>query len=206
MLKAYRINEISFDDIEVVDFQKNRKLMITVNLLSFVFFILFYILFDFYSRAVGINTTGDLLYHIKILRILPLTANVIFIAGLLLMMSIHELIHGFFFYIYTGEKPLLGFKSIYAYAASPGWYIRKNYFQIITLSPVILMTAAGLILMPFIPRGYSSMILLLAAVNAAGSICDIWISIVLARKPDETYVNDSGISARICCNRISVNN
>jgi len=74
------------------------------------------------------------------------------------------------------------------------------------LSPVILMTAAGLIFIPFMSSGYSSMLLIIVAVNAAGSICDIWISIVLALKPDETYVNDSGISAKICCNRISVKN
>jgi len=199
-MKVLRASDTSFLHTDIIDFQKNRKFAIIINILSFIFLVIFYILFDLITRAAGINTTGDFLYHFKSLRYLPFTANIIFLAGLVIILSVHELIHGFFFFLFTKEKPLIGFKSVYAYAASPDWYIRKKYFLIITLSPIIIMTITGFVLMLVVPAGYSSMIFLLVTVNAAGSIGDIWVSIILSRKPSETYVNDTGLSAKISYN------
>ena len=199
-MKAFKDNNITFNHVVEIDFQKNKKLSIIINILSLFIFVVFYYLFDLIARAAGINPTSDLFYYFKSLSRLPVTANFIFLGGLLIILSLHELILGLFFYIYTGEKPVIGFKSVYAYAGAPEWYIKKKYFQVITLSPVVLMTITGFVLMLVLPPGYASVIFLLVSANAAGSIGDIWVSIVLSTKPEETYIIDSGLSSKICHN------
>jgi len=197
-MKAIRKSEASFSHSIDVDFQKNKKLMITINALSFVLFVVFYIIFYNLLFLAGVFNSPDIYFIFKSFRTLQISGSIIFLAGLLGILLIHELIHGFFFYWFTGEKPVIGFKSIYAYAGSPGWFIKKNYFQIVTLSPLIIMTLTGFILLSYIPFPYSSMLFLLVTANAAGSIGDIWMSLLLLRQPEGTYVNDSGISATIC--------
>jgi hypothetical protein len=130
---------------------------------------------------------------------LPLTGSIAFILALLLVMVIHELIHGFFFYLFTGAKPVIGFKSVYAYAGAPDWYIKKKYFIVITLSPLVLISSAGFLLLYLLNPPYSSIVFLVMTANAAGCAGDIWMSILLSRKPTETYINDTGVSSVICC-------
>jgi hypothetical protein len=196
-MKAIRKKDITFSNSYEVDFQKNKKLFFGINALSILFFLFFYLLFDFVAQLLGLYKTSDYYFHFKNLGFLPISANLIFLAGLVIILTVHELIHGFFFYLFTKERPVLGFKSVYAYAGAPDWYIKKNYFQVITLSPLIFISIAGLILMSVLPAGYLSMVFILATVNAAGSIGDLYMSTILLTKPVDTYINDSGISAVI---------
>jgi hypothetical protein len=197
-MKAIPVSQISFNTREEVDFQKNKKLLIGINALSFLLFIIFYIFFYYISLYTGIIRSDNIYYFFRSLGYLHITGSIIFLLLLMVMLIFHELIHGFFFYIFTGSRPVIGFKSVYAFAGAPDWYIKKNYFLVITLSPLIVITITGFILISILSQPYLSIVFLLMTANAAGCAGDIWMSLLLMGKPPATYVNDSGVASFIC--------
>jgi hypothetical protein len=113
---------------------------------------------------------------------------VLIVLGIIL----HELIHGFFFWRYTGERPRLGFKGAYAFAGAPDWYLPRNQFFLTTIAPFVMMTSAGLIFILFGSFIVVISSLLIITINAAGSIGDFYIAIKLLQAPETTLCNDSG--------------
>ena len=64
---------------------------------------------------------------------------------------LHEAVHGLFFWLYTRDRPRFGFKGWYLYASAPGWYLSRNRFLVVGLSPLVTMTAAALGLAMVVP-------------------------------------------------------
>ncbi len=201
VMKAVEKSQVNFLYNETIDFSNNKKLALTVNLLGILSFPLIYVILFYLLKILTGSSSDNLLYYWKSFSKLPLISSVIFIAILLLLLVIHEFIHAVFFYLFTGEKPIYGFKGIYGYAGSPNWYLKKSYYLIVSLSPFIIISISGLIFLLLIPAEYSSIIVLLLTTHAAGCIGDIWVSIKLIRKPKKTYINDSGISLVISHNK-----
>jgi predicted metal-dependent HD superfamily phosphohydrolase len=114
------------------------------------------------------------------------------LAGLFVVLILHELLHGLFFWIYTGERPGFGFRVVYAYASAPDWYIPRDRFFVAGLAPVTIITIAGLILLPLVPDSLVAELLLLVAFNAAASVGDLAAVGWLLAKPDTTLVRDIG--------------
>jgi hypothetical protein len=109
-----------------------------------------------------------------------------------LMIVVHELIHGLFFWLFTRERPTFGFKGAYAYAAAPDWYMPRNQYAIVGLAPLVLMTLAGLVLLPVIPVWAIPALLFVVVTNAAGAVGDIAVVGWLLLQPRATLVNDIG--------------
>jgi hypothetical protein len=114
-----------------------------------------------------------------------------------LMVLLHEGIHGLFFWVYTGERPKFGLKLLYAYASAPDWYIRRNPFMWVGLSPLILISLSGVLLIPWIPVGWIPALILFLTINAAGSMGDAFIILKLLSQPDDALIQDLGDSFTI---------
>jgi predicted metal-dependent HD superfamily phosphohydrolase len=114
------------------------------------------------------------------------------LVGLFAVLIGHELLHGLFFWIYTGERPEFGFKVVYAYASAPDWYIPRDKFLVVGLAPVAIITLAGLILLPLIPYAYVAELLLLVSFNAGASVGDMVAVGWLLSRPKTGMVRDSG--------------
>ena len=192
-MKAVNKADANFNNRIVLDFHKNIKLLIVVNFLCVISVLFFYTLFYYLLKLLGLNSSTDILFYIQAFDNLPSLNKYIFYVLILITAIIHELIHGLFFYIFTGDRPKIGFKSIYAYAGAPDWYIHKNKFFIISLSPLVIITILAIIILSVIPDSYFSIVFLLFTLNAGGSLGDIWVCIKLLNKPKDTYINDKGI-------------
>jgi hypothetical protein len=116
------------------------------------------------------------------------------LAALVAVLLLHELVHGAFFWISTRSQPRFGLKLTYAFAAAPDWYIPRNPYLVIGLAPVVLITLAGILLLPFIPPALVLPCVLALALNASGSVGDAYIIGCLIRRPPSTLVNDHGDS------------
>ncbi|MFC4436403.1 MULTISPECIES: DUF3267 domain-containing protein [Natrialbaceae] len=102
-----------------------------------------------------------------------------FAALLLAAVVPHELIHGAAMSRYGG-RPRYGagvayFVLPYAYATSDEAYTR-NQLLVILLAPLVLISLVGLVIMVVVP---SSWLLVPLAANAAGSVGDVWMAILL---------------------------
>jgi hypothetical protein len=115
------------------------------------------------------------------------------LAALVLMVLIHEAVHGFFFWLFTSRRPLFGFKIYYAYAAAPpGTYLTRAAYSVVGAAPLVLLTAAGVLLLPVVPLWLLPTLYFFLVGNASGSIGDIMILIWLLRMPSSTLIEDLG--------------
>ncbi len=113
---------------------------------------------------------------------------VAFISVLLL----HELVHGACFWLITRSRPRFGLQLAYAYAAAPDWFIPRDPYLIVGLAPIILISLLGVALLPWLPAVLSPPWIFALAVNASGSVGDVYIIGWLLARPASALVNDHG--------------
>ena len=122
-------------------------------------------------------------------------ANILIILGVsFVVIFVHELIHGVFFWIYTRDRPIFAYKILYAFAAAPEWFIPKTNFIVIGLSPAILITVLALFLIMITPSSMVKIVSLAGAINFAGSTGDFAVVIWTLTLPKSCLVKDSGDS------------
>lgn len=106
------------------------------------------------------------------------------------VLVVHEGVHGVFFWLFTRDRPRFGYKGWYLYASAPGWYLSRNRFLIVGLSPLISMTAAAIGLTMVLPPVAAAVVLVGAAFNVAGSVGDLYMCARLLAVPSSGVVED----------------
>ena len=104
----------------------------------------------------------------------------------------HELVHGAFFWVYSRSRPRFGFRGGYAYAAAPGWFFPRRQYLVIALTPLVLLSFLGMILVAVVPIGALAAILFGMIVNAAGAVGDMWIVLKVIRERRIILIEDLG--------------
>ncbi len=136
---------------------------------------------DFTGLGFTITGLGSLLL------LLGLTLLAIF--GVILL---HELVHGVFIWWFTGSRPRFGVGAGYAYAAAPDWYFPRWQHLIIAIAPLLLISGAGLALLPFLPASAFIYLFVALMMNAVGSVGDLAMMGWLLLKPPYALVRDTG--------------
>jgi hypothetical protein len=129
------------------------------------------------------RNTSDAMLFVGVLALALLLAPVI-------VFVLHEAVHGLFFWLCTRDRPRFGFKGWYLYASAPGWYLSRNRFLVVGLSPVVTITAAALGLAMVVPPDAAAVVLVAAALNAAGSLGDLYMCARLLAVPASGVVED----------------
>jgi hypothetical protein len=120
-------------------------------------------------------------------------ANLLLWLGAILgVIILHELVHGFFLWLITQERPVFGYSWYYAYAGAPDWYLPRAPYIIVALAPLVAISLVGVALLPFVP-GTAVIVLLLALItNAAGAVGDIFVTIWVLWQPTDVLIRDTG--------------
>jgi hypothetical protein len=175
---------------------KNRKLWLLLNLLSipwccfcFAFFLIMANLLRPLSPQ-GFPVT----FASGLTGFLFLVAGIVL--TIILPLILHELVHGFFYWLFTKARPIFGFNGWYAYAAAPGWYLPRSQFLVVGMAPLIILSLLGLALLPFVPWIVLPSLVWGLILNASGSIGDLYMVLRLALAPAGVVVEDrkDGIS------------
>jgi putative zincin peptidase len=111
---------------------------------------------------------------------------------MIVVVLIHEFIHGVFFWLFTGDQPKFGIGPGYAYASAPKWYIPRGRYVVIGLSPLVLISLIGIVLIALVNDIALIPILFSMTINAAGAAGDMWMIYRILREPREILVNDMG--------------
>lgn len=109
-----------------------------------------------------------------------------------LVVLLHELCHALFFWLFSRERPHIGFNLLYAYAAAPDWYFTRRQFVLIGLAPVLLLTLVGFIALPWVSVVTTAHLVLALTVNAAGAIGDCIVVIWALGQPAHIMLRDEG--------------
>ena len=168
-----------------INLKKDKRLTIVLNIVAlFIFIISFYMLsiFGAVVRTGTMNFSGSG----------SVGALIILIGLTVFILIIHELIHGFFFWIFSRSRPVFALRPLYAYAGAPGWYFPKRQYAIIALGPLLIIGAVGLLLIVLVPASWLLMIALLVALNTGGAVGDFFVFIRLLKCSPTSFVNDTG--------------
>lgn len=114
------------------------------------------------------------------------------VISLIIVLLLHEMVHGFFFWTATKTRPIFGLQLSYAYAAAPDWFIPSTIYLWIGIAPFLLLDLLGVFFLIVSPVGLILYIAAALAMNTAGSIGDLWILFTLLRQPAGCLVNDRG--------------
>jgi hypothetical protein len=174
-----------------IDLAKNRLLAVLLNIAGLGFFIPFGWLFIRLAQLLRPDfspSRGNMENLVIALGIL---------AAFIVVLVLHELVHGLLFWIITGDRPLFGLRLAYAYAAAPGWYIPRNPYLAVGLAPLTLITLLGILLIPLVPEIALPSLVFALVTNAAGAIGDIAIVVWLLTQPDNVLIRDCGDAIKI---------
>ncbi len=175
-----------------VDLSKNKGLLLGLSLGSVALFLVFGLLF--LGAAVilvpHLPSSGRLALDIP--GLLAILAGALAIS--VLVAVLHELTHALFFWLFTHEWPVFGFKGVYAYAAAPKWYIPRLPFLVVGLAPLLLLTLLGLALLHTLPLDLIPAVLFALTINAAGAIGDLYLVFRLLYTPAACLIRDEGNS------------
>lgn len=126
---------------------------------------------------------------------LPFQLIVGAIIAAVLIMLIHELVHGVFFWRFAGQRPTFGIKGLYVYvAAPPKVYFPRNQYLVVGIAPLVLLTLVGLVVIVIVPVAVVPVITLFIAFNAAGAAGDLQIFAWLLSYSSDTLMQDIGTS------------
>lgn len=116
-----------------------------------------------------------------------------YVIALVLVLLTHELVHGVFYWRFTGKCPTLGIKGVGIYVAAPSevYFPRKQYL-VVGIAPLVLLTLAGLLLVIIVPVVVVPTLILFVAFNAAGSAGDLLMVVWLLSYSPDTFMQDDG--------------
>ena len=175
-LKSY--NKLPDDYILSYDLNmKNKGLFIWLNVLSVIILIPFLIAYIIYIQA----TSFTLIFDIQ--------GYSLTLAGLVLMIIIHELIHGIFFKMGTREKVSYKFHG-WAFSASvKGIYF---YYLLVGLAPFVILSPIFILLMFIFPT-YSAALYFILALHTSACVGDFYVIYKLLKYPEDSLIHDYGI-------------
>ena len=168
---------------------KNKKLMIFMNLIGLVLLIFSIWFFSWLVALLRDGSSTSITFEFSSIPSF-LIAVFQLILTIVLVLVFHEAIHAFFFWIFSGEKPKVGFKGSYAFAAMPGWYFPRNQYLLIGIAPLLVVSIIGVLLMVVVPESMLNMVLVALVLNTSGAIGDLIVVVWLLAKPRHTYALD----------------
>jgi hypothetical protein len=100
---------------------------------------------------------------------------------------LHEVLHGAALRL-MGFRPRLSFAYGYLFATmSNGEYLTRRQYVIMALTPLIVITAAGAVMLIFIPVSFGQWLLIALLLNAAASIGDLAVTRRALAEPRNAY-------------------
>lgn len=187
MVSSTRILPDGYRRTGEIHLAKNKGLAILINLAAiFVFVPCLILLGSFLRWARPEPTTGTRTFSLGIAGIAGLFVSVV------LIILLHELIHGFFFWAFTRSKPVFAVRPLYVYAAAPDWFIPARYYWIVGLAPLVLIGMIGLLSILVASAIWTPLLVFLVALNTAGAVGDIYIVARLLRLAPGSLVQDAG--------------
>jgi uncharacterized membrane protein YhdT len=188
LLRATNVRPENAVLVYSLDLKRNKGVMWGMNLASLPLLFLFGWLFVAYVRLIrpGILAEGISFSFNPIYVVISL------VGVFAVMIVVHELFHGLFFWIFTRRRPKFGLRGWYAFASAPGWYFPPRQYLVVGLAPFVALSVIGMVLLAVLPAGAIVLTLFAVILNAASSVGDLWIifRLLLERRP--VVVEDEG--------------
>ncbi len=174
----------------VAEIRLTRSLAVQLTLVASMGFFLFVPLFAAaYERLTGRTLAAT---EFGVLSPVEFVSGLVVVFGLMVAVTLaHELLHGVVMSRYGGTPAYgLGVTHValpYAYAESMGTSYTRNQALIVLLAPLVVISVVGFALLLAFPTPW---LLVPLAANAAGSVGDVWMALVLLQYPPSVRVDE----------------
>lgn len=168
-----------------INLKKDLKLAIILNVVALIVFVVVFILLSSSIVLVRpeVRNFSENVTVLKVLGVLGLTV---------VILVVHEIIHGVFFWLFSRSKPVFALRPLYAFAGAPNWFFPKRQYAITALAPLVVIGAVGLLLLLLAPISWLFMVIFLVALNTGGASGDIFVFMRLLQLPASSFANDTG--------------
>ena len=197
MMKASQTLPQGYREHGRISLKKNKPLLLWLNVLAVPWFLLCALFFGVMTsllRPLNFAILGSAFPLETPLgavgAIAALFATVVI--TLYVVLILHELTHGLFFWLFTKSRPAFGFKGWYAYAAAPGWYLPRAQFLVVVGAPLTLLSLLGEALLLLVPWAVVPWVLWGLIVNAGAAIGDLYLIACLMLAPRAAVIEDRG--------------
>lgn len=178
-----------YREIYSVDLQKNKKIALLVNGISLLIgaalilvghmLVPFWTLFDM-SQGLGP-------YSMRFGALM---------AGLVLYMVLHELVHGITMKHFGTKKVKYGFTGLYAFAGSEDYYPKKPYITI-ALAPIVVWGIVLAVVNLLIPAQWFWVVYFIQVSNISGAAGDLYVTWKFSQMPADILVRDYGVGMTV---------
>ena len=188
-MKAVRSLPEGYQEIFLIDLQKDKKTALKVNLLAILIAACLAVPMHF---LVPISTVfrmsgGLWAYSVRFIALLLL---------LPLYIVLHELVHGVAMKLCGTKKVRYGFTGLYAFAASDDFY-DKNAYIFIALAPIVLWGIVLAVVSLLVPVEWFWVIYFVQITNLSGAAGDLFVTIRFSRLPKDILVRDYGVGMKV---------
>jgi len=182
----------NYRPVVAIDLAKDRRMLLWMNLAAVIAWFLSAWLFLLAAHRLrpGGTAVSLRLPEAGISSIPSVVLGLLLIFAL--MIVLHEGAHGLIFWMFTRSRPVFALRGYYAYAAAPGWYLLRDQYLVVALAPLLLLDAAALGALLFVPPGWIPPLLVFTASNTAGSLADIYVAARVTLHPRQALVHDEG--------------
>ena len=184
MLRPAQTLPENYSKSSEINLSAHKGQLILLNIIGLILFGISFVLLT--SLCINIHPELQTGFDITI-------KSVLLLIGLsVIMMLVHEAIHGFFFWRFTHARPVFAMRLTYAYAAAPDWFIPAHQYWIVGLSPLIIIGMVCVLIIVIAPANWALPAAFLAALNTGGAIGDLWITFRLSQEIPGALAQDTG--------------
>lgn len=172
-----------------LDLQKDKKLALLVNGLSFAIATVLIVAMHLY-RPVW------LLFDMEEGLGAYFTRFFVLLVMLAAYMVLHELVHGAAMKLCGTKSVHFGFTGLYAYAGSDDYYDKSSYI-FVALAPIVVWGVVLAVVNVFVDGPWFWTIYVVQICNLSGAAGDLFVTVKLARLPKDVLVHDVGVSMTV---------
>jgi len=165
-----------------------KKVSLLLNAATVVLFVVAYPLFIALASALRPGFVARVASRLSFdpVRMLEM------VAAILAFFAVHEMIHGAILWFFTRERPILRVSLRGACVEVATSYLPRNALLVTSLTPVCLLSLAGVGFLLLVPPELLSLLVLLLAANAGGSAADLAGSFFVSLFPASAYLSTRG--------------
>ncbi|MDP2425119.1 MAG: DUF3267 domain-containing protein [Candidatus Izemoplasmatales bacterium] len=171
--------------VESIDFKENRAQFILLNVLS-ILFLLPFIIPVVYGWI-----------HIPTSREELLSGLLISLGIFIVLVFVHEAIHGFVYSQGTNKKVKYQFHGFAASASVPGVYFYKKHYLKVGLAPALIINPILLLLVVLTNNQWQFILYLTLVFHFNGCVGDFYVTWLMRKRPDTLLTEDYGIGMRM---------
>lgn len=178
-----------YREIYSVNLQRDKKAALIVNIAALILMVIFVIigLFIVPISYTFFNDGSIVTVWLKMMAVL---------AGMIVYLILHELVHGITMKHYGAKKVKYGFTGLYAFAGCEEYFTKRPYI-VIALAPIVVWGVVLAAVCCFVPKSWFWLVYFIQIMNLSGAAGDLYVTYKFSKFPKDILIKDTGLEMKV---------